>query len=299
MKTGEVQKMADPQNLRSIVEHLALDIGPRPYSKKRALDKARDTIAEQFEGQGRSVFLQEYRIPQGVYSNIIVTRSPLSWELLKSRPALVVGAHYDTVSTTPGADDNASGIACLVELSRTMGDELPANVILACFTLEEPPFYRTRHMGSYRFAKLLKKKGVRLKGMICLEMIGYFKDSEDSQHFPFPLMDKIYPTRGNFIGLVGDTWSRRFTKEVENIFTRAGTIDTFSLNAPFWVFGVDLSDHWSFYKFGYKALMVTDTAFYRNPNYHKSGDLPHTLDFEKMAGVVDALCAVVRVLAPS
>ncbi len=291
--------MPSPNALERLVRHLSLEIGPRPYLRPQALEETRDFIVEEFKGHNRSIYLQDYTVGGKRYSNVVCSRLPFEAYKAYERPLLVIGAHYDTVSFTPGADDNASGIAGLLELSRVMGDDLPEGVLLVAFTLEEPPFYRTRNMGSYRFARLLKRMGVKVKGMICLEMIGYFSDRPQSQHFPLPLMDKVYPSTGNFIALVGNIWSKAFTQQVEAAFKRADTIPVYSLNAPFLVFGVDLSDHWSFYKCGFKAVMVTDTAFYRNPNYHRPTDLPETLDYKRMAAVVAALKRAVEELTGS
>ncbi|OCC15438.1 hypothetical protein DBT_1185 [Dissulfuribacter thermophilus] len=282
-------KKADPIELRRIVDHLALKIGPRHYSATHSLDKTRDFIIKEFELQGRKIWLQDFQYRGNIYWNVIASNHNGISQHIDKEPILVIGAHYDTVSTTPGADDNASGIAGLIELSRILGKHLPDDVVLAAFSLEEPPCYRTRNMGSYHLAKHLKKSDIDLKGMVCLEMIGYYSDSPNSQSFPVPFMKGIYSNIGNFIGLVGNLWSKGLTKRLKASFLKAGTIPTESINAPFWVIGSDFSDHWAFYKFGYRAVMVTDTAFYRNPNYHRPTDLPQTLDFHRMAAVVDAL----------
>ena len=280
---------ADPEHLKSIVKHLALSIGPRPYSRPKVLEAARDYIRQKLEASGLKTSLQGFRYRNNLYWNILLAQdNPLSTDY-GPEGVIVVGAHYDTVSRSPGADDNASGIAGLIELSRLLGKDLPKNLILVAFCLEEPPCYRTQNMGSYKFAHFLRKKNTRVNGMICIEMIGYFVDTPRSQQFPLPFMNKVYPDKGNFIGLVGNLKSRGFTERVKASFLKEGSIPVESLNAPFLVIGVDLSDHWSFYKFGYDAVMVTDTAFYRNPHYHRPTDLPETLDYEKMAGVVDAL----------
>ncbi len=275
-------------NLRTIVEYLSRKIGPRPYSRPDLLKRVKDYIANKFDELGLAVWFQEFSYNRETYWNVLAAKRNI-FEGSVSGKLLVIGAHYDTVSGSPGADDNASGVAGLVELARGLGQDLPDNVLLCAFTLEEPPCYRTRHMGSYKVAKLLRKNRVRLHGMISLEMLGYFSDRPGSQSFPLPLMRNIYPDRGNFIGIVGNLWSRKFTEEVKSGFLKAGLIPTESLSAPFFVIGADLSDHWSFYKFGYKATMITDTAFYRNPHYHRITDLPETLDFDRMAKVVESL----------
>jgi Zn-dependent M28 family amino/carboxypeptidase len=208
----------------------------------------------------------------------------------------VVGAHYDTVWNSPGADDNASGIAGLLELARIFEGSFPEGLRLVAFCLEEPPTYRTRFMGSYQYAQALKEMGAELTGMICLEMIAYFSDEPKSQSFPLPFMNRIYPSTGNFIALVGNLASRDWTMRVKGAFKSGTDLPVESLNAPFFVVGVDLSDHWSFNQMGYPAVMVTDTAFYRNPHYHRSTDRPETLDFIRGAKVIDGVAAALDAL---
>ena len=212
------------------------------------------------------------------------------------RPLLVVGAHYDTVSRSPGADDNASAVAGLMEMARLLGDNPPTGLRMAAFCPEEPPAYRTRRMGSYVYAESLKQAGVKLKGMICLEMIGYFTDTPGSQSYPLPFMNIIYPKEGNFIAMAGNIMSAKWTRQVKNAFKRGTDLPVECLNAPAIMVGIDFSDHWSFNKFGFPAVMVTDTAFYRTPHYHQPSDLPDTLDYKRMAKVVDGLVAAVRIL---
>jgi Zn-dependent M28 family amino/carboxypeptidase len=149
-------------------------------------------------------------------------------------------------------------------------------------------------MGSYHYARSLSEKGERIEGMICLEMIGYFCDQEGSQHYPVPFMNLRFPKAGNFIALAGNLRSRRFTRQMAEAFRKSTDLPVVTLNAPAIVIGIDFSDHWSFNKFGYEAFMVTDTAFYRNPNYHSPADLPDTLDYERMAKVVEGLAGAVR-----
>jgi Zn-dependent M28 family amino/carboxypeptidase len=203
---------------------------------------------------------------------------------------LVVGAHYDTVRTTPGADDNASGVAGVLGLVKLLaGKPLNKTVRFVAFGLEEPPVYRSSNMGSYHYARKLKQKNERVEGMICLEMIGYFCDRKGCQHYPLPFMNLKYPSAGSYISIVGNLKSKSFTGSVANGFSRGTDLPVLSLNAPPVVLGIDFSDHWSFYQFGYKALMVTDTAFYRNPHYHAPTDLPQTLDYIRMTKVVEGL----------
>jgi Zn-dependent M28 family amino/carboxypeptidase len=174
------------------------------------------------------------------------------------------------------------------------GKPLEKTVRLVAFALEEPPTYRTRNMGSYHYAAGLKKASEKVDGMICLEMIGFFCDRPGSQHYPIPFMKLRYPRTGNFIAMVGNRKSRNFTMQMADGFRKETDLPLVTLNAPAIVVGIDFSDHWSFGKFGYPAFMVTDTAFYRNLNYHSPSDLPDTLDYSRMAQVVEGLRAAIE-----
>ncbi len=286
--------MADLQNLKRWVEVLACQIGPRPYSAPDRLLNAASLIRDEFGTLGYRAEFQEFSYRGNSYHNVVA--SPAGEEPLgqSTHPLVVVGAHYDTVATTPGADDNASAVAGLLELASIFSGSPPPGLRLVAFCLEEPPAFRTRNMGSYHYAAYLKRSGQVLHGMICLEMIGYFTDRPNSQRFPFPFMGRMFPTTGNFIALVGNNRSRNFTERVKKAFSRGSDLPAVSLNAPAIVIGIDLSDHWSFNKHRYPAVMVTDTAFYRNPHYHRYSDRPNTLDYEKMAKVVDGVASAVQ-----
>ena len=279
--------LASADSLQAWVEYLALDVGPRPWSRPARLMKVAVELESRFADLGFAVQIQPFLYRGNEYANVIAF--PPGEEPFSPGPLLIVGAHYDTVPGSPGADDNASGIAGLMELARLVAADPPAGIRLVAFSLEEPPAYRSRHMGSYVFARACRRNGVRLRGMICLEMLGFFTDRPGSQKFPFFFMDRFYPTVGNFIALAGNRRSGPWIESVKKAFVQGSSVPVESISAPAIVIGVDFSDHWSFYKFGYQAVMVTDTAFYRNPNYHRSSDLPHTLDYVRMAGVVDGL----------
>jgi len=281
--------------MRRWIEYLAGDIGPRPYSRPEVLKEVSGSLEEAFATLGYSVERQPLSYKGHTYYNI--TGFPAESSHASQDPILVVGAHYDTVAFTPGADDNASGIAGLIELARILADRPPLGLRLVAFCLEEPPAFRTRNMGSYKYAKSLRKNRISVRGMICLEMIGFFSDKPGSQAFPLFFMDRIYPDAGNFIALAGNMRSRTWTLEVKKHFASGTSLPVESINAPAIVIGVDFSDHWSFNKFRYPAVMVTDTAFYRNPNYHRVTDTPETLDYVRAAKVVDGLANAVRNLA--
>ncbi len=276
--------------LRKAVTALAQEIGVRTYQDPDQLALCANAIAREFDSFGFKITRQPVPVKGITYQNIIAEIIGNSFP----EKILVIGAHYDTVRTTPGADDNASGVAGLLALARTFaGMRFAKTVRFVAFALEEPPFYRTPNMGSYHYARSLKKNRENVEGMICLEMIGFFSDREGSQHYPVPFFRWKFPTRGNYIAMVGNVRSKHFTKTTAASFMKAVDLPVVTLNAPPIVVGIDFSDHWSFSKFGYKALMVTDTAFYRNPHYHAATDLPETLDYDRMAKVVEGLTAAV------
>jgi len=284
---------ADPLYLKKWVEYLALEIGRRPATRLDLLRKAGERIALELTYLGYDIRVQEVPYRQSSHANIIAA-PPGSSDT--GQPLLVVGAHYDSVSRSPGADDNGSGVAGMLELARILRDNPPPGLRLLAFCPEEPPAFRTRSMGSYVYAQSLKTNNIRLTGMICLEMIGYFTDAPGSQSYPLPFMNRVYPKEGNFIAIVGNIGSALWTRRVKQAFRTGTDLPVESLNAPGIMVGIDFSDHWSFNKFNYPAVMVTDTAFYRTPHYHMPSDLPDTLDYLRMAKVVDGLSAAVRAL---
>lgn len=235
-------------------------------------------------------YRQSYKVENENFHNILMNFSPSS--KAKSEEVIIIGAHYDTAHGFTGADDNASGVAALIELARLLSqnkEKLTHTVQLAFYPLEEPPYFRTNKMGSYVHAKSLSDKQQKVKLMISLDMIGYFSDEENSQDLPFPLMDKIYPTKGNFIALVTNLSNMFSIRKVKASFKSASELPVHSINAPAFVVGIDFSDHLNFWHFGYPALMVTDTSFNRNKHYHTKEDTADKLDYVKMAEVVKAL----------
>ncbi|HAM53130.1 MAG TPA: hypothetical protein DCP92_21440 [Nitrospiraceae bacterium] len=274
-------------NLIATVQYLSQDIGERSYLDLKELTLVADFIEKRFDGYGCSVKRQPFSYKSDTYHNVIA-------EVKSSQDAkdgiVVIGAHYDTVIGTPGADDNASGVAGLLELARlTALRPLQRTVRFVAFSLEEPPVFMTSRMGSHVYAKSLKDEGIRVVGMICLEMLGYYCDRSGCQYYPFSIFRWFYPDTGNYIAFVGNIASRSFTNKLKRSFTSVSSLPLESLNAVSIIPGVDFSDHRSFWKFGYPAFMVTDTAFYRNPNYHGPTDTPETLDYKKIAELVTGL----------
>ena len=281
-------------NLKKTVNFLAEEIGSRGYLESEALKKTTDHIKSELTSYGYAVATQPYIYKDRTYENIFVEKQG------RKMPdkVIVVGAHYDTVTGTPGADDNASGIAGILELARLLADEpFDMSVQFVAFALEEPPLFRSRFMGSYVYARSLKRTGKSVEGMICLEMIGYFTDEPGSQVYPLPFFRWIYPTTGNFITLVSNLRSKGFLKRIRVGFKMGTNLPVETLSTVSIVPGVDFSDHRSFWKFGYNAVMVTDTAFYRNPNYHEKGDVPAMLNYKRMGDVVEGLKSAIEELA--
>lgn len=277
--------------LHQVVTMLAGEIGVRSFQDLERLEKTATYISDQFTSFGYQVTRQPFVFKGNTYHNIIAELTGNA----SPETLLIVGAHYDAVRTTPGADDNASGVAGLLGLARELANaRMERTIRFVAFALEEWPVYRSSNMASYHYAKSLAETNERVEGMICLEMIGYFCDQQGSQHYPFPFMNRVFPKSGNFISMVGNRSSKAFTRRIANSFKKATDLPLITLNAPAIMIGIDFSDHWSFGKFGYQALMVTDTAFYRNPHYHAPTDIPETLDYDRMARVVEGLAGAIR-----
>lgn len=265
---------------------------PRDYLHPENLDRAAAYISAEMEAAGGTVVEQPFEVRGAGYRNVIASFGP------KGTERIVVGAHYDTAGEVPGADDNASGVAGLIELARLLAAAPPAvGVDLVAYSLEEPPYFRSPHMGSSVHARSLREQGVRVRAMISLEMIGYFVDTPGSQSFPVGVLRWFYPGEGSFITVVGRLGDRALVRRIRGAMRRAAPLPVQSINAPRWVPGVDFSDHASYWDAGYRAVMVTDTAFYRNPFYHTARDTAGTLDYPRMAMVVRGVDAAVRKLA--
>jgi len=275
------------KNIIETVRYLSETIGQRSWKDLDKLAASADFIEKRIQENGCTTEQQHFPFRGNTYANIIteiIGADPVCREIL------VVGAHYDSCEGTPGADDNASGIATLLELVRlTKEKPLRRTARYVAFCLEEPPAYMTKHMGSYIHAESLHKEGAKVFGMISLEMLGYYCNEKGSQYYPSSLFKLAYPNTGNFIAFVGNFSSRNFSKSVKSAFTSASSFPVESLNGFSIIPGVDFSDHRNYWKFGYPAFMITDTAFYRNPNYHDSGDTPDTLDYERLATLTKAL----------
>ena len=295
----------DETMLRVHVNELTKTFYPRSFDRRTTLQGAAAYIHTQFSLFSDSVEDQVFSVDGHEYRNIIARFGAMNG------PFLVIGAHYDAygdavrgrnfpagydvTTNTPGADDNASGVAGLLELARLLASAGPKiGVELVAFTLEEPPNFRQDSMGSARHARLLKVAGRKIEAMISLEMIGYFSDRPNSQTYPIPGLDFIYPNRGDFIGIVGRVQDWAVTRKVKAAMAGASDLPVVSINALSLVPGLDFSDHRSYWAAGFPAVMITDTAFFRNPNYHKASDTADTLDYTRMAKVVAGVFGVTQ-----
>jgi hypothetical protein len=217
----------------------------------------------------------------------------------KAKEVVVVGAHYDTAAGAPGADDNASGVAALLAIARSLSasKHAPARTIrFVAFVNEEPPYFWNAEMGSLVYAKACKQHGDDVVAMLSLETLGYYRDAPGTQKYP-PIVRWFYPDRGDFVAFVGNLGSRSLVREAVGAFRGAAAFPSEGAALPSFVTGVGWSDQWSFWQVGYPGVMVTDTAPFRNPHYHQMGDTPDTLDYERLARVTDGLVAVVKKLA--
>ena len=288
---GSIEK-----NLEHHVRVLASQIGSRSIQEPLNLRRAQNYIHERFEETGLVVRQQHYHSFGEATANL-VAHFPGA-EL--STPLFLLGAHYDTVMGTPGADDNASAVAVMLEITRLLSNHLndtaadtTCNIIFAAFSTEEPPSFNTEFMGSRIFVRLLPDSSITIKGALILEMVGYYSDAPGSQDIPLALRLKGFPDTGNFIAVVGNGASKKLVKEVSAGITDSGCgLPVHDLAVPgngYLLPEIRLSDNASFWDAGIPAVMITDTSFFRNANYHTHLDRPETLDYEKMGQLVIGL----------
>jgi Zn-dependent M28 family amino/carboxypeptidase len=279
--------------LKTIVHHLAGSIGPRSLQSGTNLAAAADFITGSLESFGFTVIPQAYEVDGHQVRNIIAEREGLE----EPDHVLILGAHYDTRVETPGADDNASGVAVLLELARLHAQTpFRKTVRFIAFTLEEAPYFRTRHMGSRVYVRSLKDRGEQVEAMISLEMLGYYSQEEGSQSYPFFWLRWWHPSEGNFITVVSNFSSTDLRDDVRDALKASMDLPVETFTGPWWIPGVDLSDHGSFWNEDYPAVMLTDTAFYRNPHYHERTDRPETLDYQAMGELVQGVSSMLSKL---
>lgn len=272
---------------------LAADIGERNAFRLPALRRAADFVAGEWNAQG-------YRVTPQIYDLGGVPMANLEVELrgrVRPHEIVLVGAHYDSVLGSPGADDNASGVAALLEMSRLLADTEPGRTVrLVAFVNEEPPFFATPRMGSEVYARAARARGDDIRLMVSLETIGYYSEAPGSQRYP-PPFGLIYPDRGNFLAMVSNLKSRRVLHRVVEAFQAHSDFPVEWLTSPSLLPGVGWSDQRSFWRRGYPALMATDTAFYRYPYYHSPQDTAEKLDYEALARIAQGLARAIGMLA--
>ncbi len=281
--------------LRRHVSALAGEIGERNVGHPEALRAAEAYIAGELTTIGFNVARQTY-VAEGVdCSNIEATVAGNA----RASEIVLVGAHYDTVPGSPGADDNASAVASLIEIARALRRARPARTVkLVAFVNEEPPFFFTRRMGSWIYASAARRRGDDIRLMLSLEMLGCYSDAPASQSYP-PLLRWFYPDRGNFVAFVSNLRSRRALDAAVRAFRSRSDFPAQRLASPGFVPGVAWSDQLSFWRAGYAGVMVTDTAFYRYAHYHAASDTPEKIAYPQMARVADGLAQAIGVLAAS
>jgi hypothetical protein len=279
--------------LKRHVGALAGRVGERNVGRPDALAAAAGYIRATLEALGYEVRAQDVESQGLTLQNLEVELpgDPAPQEII------VLGAHYDSIAGTPGANDNASGVAALLEIARLLaGNTYARSVRLVAFANEEPPFFYSDEMGSKLYATRSRQRGEQIKAMLALETIGYYTDQPASQQYPFPFRF-FYPDTGNFIGFVGNIASRRLVRRALGAFRAATAFPSEGVAAPGWMMGVHWSDHWSFWQAGYPAIMITDTALFRYPHYHSATDTPEKLDYTSLARVTGGLADVIAGLA--
>lgn len=279
--------------LKKHVYMLAEQIGERNIWHYNELNDSASYIETTLAELGYDVAKQEYKVENKILKNIEAELVGTS----KPEEIIIVGAHYDSVIGSTGANDNASGVAAVLEIARLLSKEkLPRTLRMVAFVNEEPPFFQTKNMGSRIYAARSRQRGEKIIAMFSLETIGYYSDEPGSQHYPFPL-GSFYPDTGDFIGFVGNISSKKLVQKALSSFRKNTPFPSEGLAAPGWFIGIGWSDHWSFWKEGYPAIMVTDTALFRYKQYHTMEDTPDKIDYDRMARVVEGITRVLCDLA--
>lgn len=279
---AKAQQRSDKEIIHNHLTAITKTGNYRNYRNINTLNEVADYIHSVFQNYCDTTYFQEYLADGRLYKNVIGSIG------VPNKERIVIGAHYDVYGDQEGADDNASGVVGLLELARLLENhKADYRIDFVAYSLEEPPFFRTQSMGSYVHAKSLNDANEVVKGMICLEMIGFFSEEPKSQTYPLPHKKIIYGNEADYIMIVQKMRNNSFSNQIKKLMKHAKLIDTKSIKAPASIPGIDFSDHLNYWAFGYDALMITNTSFYRNPNYHKPTDTMETLDLNKMAFVID------------
>ncbi|MBI1185351.1 M28 family peptidase, partial [bacterium] len=279
----EKSPATEQQNLEKHVKFLCEIQPPQMFENTASLNACADYIAETLDGYGYKTERQPYSDGTYSFQNVIAKYQP------NKKERVVLGAHYDVCGPYAGADDNASGVAGLLELARLLAINQPKldyGIDIVAFSTEEPPYFRGDLMGSAVHALSMVDSNVTVKLMVVLEMIGYYSEEKKSQRYPLGVLNAIYPTKANFIAVVGRTKEFSEVRNFKAHMREAADIQIKSINTPVTFEGIDFSDHRNYWSRGMKALMITNTSFFRNGHYHSAEDVPQTLDFKKMNEVV-------------
>ena len=284
------------EELRADVQKLAGDIGERNMWHYAKLNAAADFIEDSFSRAGFHPRRDTYEIRGQPCHNIDVEIPAQQGAAVSSPPPIIViGAHYDSVFGSPGANDNGTGVAATLALARRFVGTTPQHTMrFVAFVNEEPPYFLSGEMGSFIYAGRCRARGDKISAMISLETIGYFSDAPHSQIYPSPGLGLFYPKVGNFIGFVSNVHSRTLLRRVVAAFRKHAKIPSEGAALPAFVPGVSWSDQWSFWRNGYPGIMVTDTAPFRYPYYHSSSDTPDKLDYDRFALVVSGMEKVIE-----
>lgn len=293
------EQKALSESLRRDLKLLAGTIGERTLFRPKTLRDAADFVEQGLARTGLQVRRQNFDALGETCYNLEIEIPGRD----RREEIVVVGAHYDSVHGSPGANDNGSGVVALLALAERLAKPNPAQPVplpartlrLVAFANEEPPFFQTNSMGSWVYARQAREKGERILAMLSLETLGYYSDAPRSQHYPFPL-GAFYPSRGNFIAFVGNTTSKKFVRQCIAAFRQNVSFPSEGGALPSGLPGIGWSDHWAFWQEGFPALMITDTAPFRYPHYHTLDDTPNKIDYDRLARVTDGLEKVIRAL---
>ncbi|NVK62951.1 MAG: M28 family peptidase [Flavobacteriales bacterium] len=285
---GQTSRLEIRKQLDTIVNRE----GFRMYEDTATLNAVGVYIENEFKKHTTKVYRQRFIIQNKEYFNVVGLVGDTT------KPRIVVGAHYDVCESLPGADDNGTGVVGLLQAIKQLKGDTLGNYCFefVAYTLEEPPFFGSQYMGSYVHAESLHERNVEVFGMVSLEMIGYFSTEKKSQDYPLRILSLFYGNKGDYITVVRKFKKGEFARKFSGKYKRSDRIRTKKFTGPRYLTGIDFSDHRNYWDFDYDAIMLTDTAFYRNKNYHKSSDTVDTIDFERMALTIEALVITLRKL---
>lgn len=285
------QLVSDTLRIKRDIDSIIHTPEYRNYQNLTSLNQVADYIQHEFQSISDSVTEQKFTYLDNEYRNIICSINTNKTE------RIIIGAHYDVCGDQDGADDNASGVAGLLELARILKNkQLNYRIDFVAFTLEEPPAFGTKSMGSAHHAQYVFDNHIPVKGMICLEMIGYYSDKPGSQEYPLGFLSWYYGDIGNYITVVQKYGNGDFGDDLTSLMKANQVLPTESFSGPAFLTGVDFSDHRNYWNHGYSAVMITNTAFYRNKNYHEKTDTIETLDFKRLALTIDELYLALKQL---